>query len=60
VSRAIGFSWTDGNATCIAGILICVINAVLHVALDTLDVLSGVAFTFIINLLVFHLYFLFS
>ena len=36
------------------------VNAILYVTLNALNVLCSVALTLIMNLLVFHLYFLFS
>ena len=51
---AISLSGTYRNASCIATVLVCVINAVLYVALDTLDVLGRIAVTLIIKLVIFH------
>ena len=54
VCRAIGLSGTYRDASRIATVLICVIYAVLYVALDTLDVLGCIAVTLVIKLVIFH------
>ena len=51
---AIRLSGTYRDASGITAVLICVINTVSYVALDSLDMLGCIAFTFIVKLLVFH------
>ena len=57
MSRAICLSGANRNTTCIAAVLICVINTVLYITLDALDMLRGIALTFVIKLFIFHLLF---
>ena len=57
---AIGLSGTYRNTSRVAAVLVCVINAVSYIALDSLNMLGCVTFTLIVKLLVFHFNYLFS
>ena len=60
VCRAIGLSGPYRNSTSIAAVVLGVVYAIFHVTLNALDILRGIAFTFIIKLLVFHFIILLS
>ena len=51
---------THGNTSCIASVLVCVINTILHVAYNSLDMLRIIALLVFAILLVFHFSYLFS
>ena len=57
MSRAIRLSWTYRDTACIASVLICVIYAVLYIALNALDMLGCITFTFILKFFVLHFWF---